>query len=182
MLRRHPREYDARSRALIILYFNRRYIRWKSKLRSNPNKGTLPPSDKLGFGHYFTDHMFVMDYTDAEGWHDARIVPYGPISLSPAASVFHYGTEVFEGLKAYRTPGRRACSCSVRGTTCARLNTLLRPSRPSAHRPRMTALRGHPAPLVKLDQDWVPSDPGTSLYIRPFLFSTDPDSGAARRA
>ncbi len=104
MLRRHPREYDARSRALIILYFNRRYIRWKSKLRRIRTRATLPPSDKLGFGHYFTDHMFVMNYSDAEGWHDARIVPYGPISLSPAASVFHYGTEVFEGLKAYRTP------------------------------------------------------------------------------
>ncbi len=74
------------------------------KVTKNPNKGTLPPSDKLGFGRSFTDHMFVMDYSDAEGWHDARIVPYGPISLSPAASVFHYGTEVFEGLKAYRTP------------------------------------------------------------------------------
>ena len=48
------------------------------KVTKNPNKGTLPPSDKLGFGHYFTDHMFVMDYSDAEGWHDARIVPLRP--------------------------------------------------------------------------------------------------------
>ena len=66
--------------------------------------GTLPPADTLGFGSVFTDHMFVMDYTDKDGWHDARIVPFGPISLSPAASVLHYGTEVFEGLKAYRRP------------------------------------------------------------------------------
>ena len=69
----------------------------------NPHPGTLPPSDQLGFGSVFTDHMFVMDYTEKDGWHNARIVPYGPISLSPAASVLHYGTEVFEGLKAYRT-------------------------------------------------------------------------------
>ena len=66
--------------------------------------GTLPPSDRLGFGTVFTDHMFLMDYSADQGWHDARIVPYGPISMSPAASVLHYGTEVFEGLKAYRRP------------------------------------------------------------------------------
>ena len=58
---------------------------------------------KLGFGHIFTDHMFVMNYDTGEGWHDARIVPYGEISLSPAAMCLHYGQEVFEGLKAYRT-------------------------------------------------------------------------------
>ena len=70
----------------------------------NPHPGTLPPSDQLGFGTVFTDHMFVMDYTEQDGWHNARVVPYGPIALSPAASVLHYGTEVFEGLKAYRRP------------------------------------------------------------------------------
>ena len=70
----------------------------------NTHPGTLPPSDQLGFGSVFTDHMFLMDYSAGKGWHDARIVPYGPISLSPAASVLHYGTEVFEGLKAYRRP------------------------------------------------------------------------------
>ena len=64
--------------------------------------GKLPPADRIGFGSVFTDHMFLMDYTDREGWHNARIVPFGPISISPAASVLHYGTEVFEGLKAYR--------------------------------------------------------------------------------
>ena len=70
----------------------------------NPNPGKLPPADQLGFGSVFTDHMFLMDYTDQNGWHNARIVPFGPISMSPAASVLHYGTEVFEGLKAYRRP------------------------------------------------------------------------------
>ena len=142
------------------------------KVTKNPNKGTLPPSDKLGFGHYFTDHMFVMDYSDAEGWHDARIVPYGPLSLSPAASVFHYGTEVFEGLKAYRTPDggvqlfRPWDNMARLNKSCDRIGL-----------PRINpdeALEGIRA-VVKLDQDWVPSDPGTSLYIRPFLFSTDPD-------
>ena len=59
---------------------------------------------KLGFGHIFTDHMFVMEYDTGKGWHDARIVPYGDISISPAAMVLHYGQEIFEGMKAYRTP------------------------------------------------------------------------------
>jgi branched-chain amino acid aminotransferase len=63
------------------------------------------PTDqsKLGFGNYYTDHMFLMNYDKGQGWHDARIVPYGPIELDPAAMCLHYGQEVFEGLKAYRS-------------------------------------------------------------------------------
>lgn len=134
--------------------------------------GTLPPADTLGFGSVFTDHMFVMDYTDKDGWHDARIVPFGPISLSPAASVLHYGTEVFEGLKAYRRPDstvqlfRPWDNVARLNKSCDRLSL-----------PQLDpddALQGIKA-LVALDQDWVPSAPGTSLYIRPFLYSTDPD-------
>ena len=68
------------------------------------NPGKLPETDELGFGKYFTDHMFLMDYSDTDGWHNARIVPFGPVSMSPAAGVLHYGAEVFEGLKAYRRP------------------------------------------------------------------------------
>lgn len=62
------------------------------------------PTGALGFGHIFTDHMFVMDYDEGKGWHDARIVPYQPLVLDPSALVFHYAQECFEGLKAYRTP------------------------------------------------------------------------------
>ena len=61
-----------------------------------------PDSSTLGFGKYFSDHMFVMDYTEGIGWHDERIVPYGPIPMSPASMVFHYAQETFEGLKAYK--------------------------------------------------------------------------------
>ena len=62
------------------------------------------PADesKLGFGRVFSDHMFVMDWTKDKGWHDAKIIPYGYLSISPASSVLHYGSEIFEGLKAYR--------------------------------------------------------------------------------
>ena len=94
--------------------------------------GKLPPADRLGFGSVFTDHMFLMDYTDREGWHNARIVPFGPISISPAASVLHYGTEVFEGLKAYRRPDG-----AVPVQTLGKRRTaepLLRPAGPAAYR------------------------------------------------
>ena len=134
--------------------------------------GTLPPADTLGFGSVFTDHMFVMDYTEQAGWHDARIVPYGPLSLSPAASVLHYGTEVFEGMKAYRRPDggvqlfRPWDNVERLNRSCDRLSLpQLDPD------DALEAIRR----LVEVDQDWVPSAPGTSLYIRPFLFSTDPD-------
>ena len=60
-----------------------------------------PKDSELGFGKLLTDHMFLLDYTAGKGWHDARIVPYGPLRLDPAAIVLHYGQEVFEGLKAY---------------------------------------------------------------------------------
>ena len=134
--------------------------------------GTLPPADTLGFGSVFTDHMFVMDYAEQAGWHDARIVPYGPLSLSPAASVLHYGTEVFEGMKAYRRPDggvqlfRPWDNVERLNKSCEQLSLpQLDPD------DALEAIRR----LVEVDQDWVPSAPGTSLYIRPFLFSTDPD-------
>ena len=133
--------------------------------------GKLPPADRLGFGSVFTDHMFLMDYTDREGWHNARIVPFGPISISPAASVLHYGTEVFEGLKAYRRPDG-AVQLFRPWENVARLNR----SCDRLGLPRIDERDGLQAirELVRTDAAWVPSAPGTSLYIRPFLYSTDP--------
>jgi len=137
----------------------------------NPHPGQLPPADRLGFGSVFTDHMFLMDYADETGWHDARIVPFGPISLSPAANVFHYAAEVFEGLKAYR----RADG----GVQLFRPWENMKRLNASAQRmglpliPEADALQAVKA-LVGIDRSWVPSAPGTSLYIRPFLFASDP--------
>ena len=68
------------------------------------NRKEKPDFNKLGFGKYFTDHMFIMDYNEGMGWHDARVVPYQNLSIDPACMVFHYAQEMFEGLKAYRTP------------------------------------------------------------------------------
>lgn len=133
--------------------------------------GTLPPSDQLGFGTVFTDHMFLMDYSADKGWHDARVVPYGPITMSPAASVLHYGTEVFEGMKAYRRPDG-GVQLFRPWENVARLNR-------SCERLGLPQLDPDDAlqaikTVVKVDENWVPSDPGTSLYIRPFLYGTDP--------
>ena len=63
-----------------------------------------PRDEELGFGRYFTDHMFLMDATADQGWHNPRVVPYGPLTLEPSAAVLHYSQEIFEGLKAYRSP------------------------------------------------------------------------------
>ncbi|MDR0841716.1 MAG: branched-chain amino acid aminotransferase [Christensenellaceae bacterium] len=130
------------------------------------------PSDKLGFGRVFTDHMFAMQYTAQEGWHNPRILPYAPLSLSPAAAVLHYGAEVFEGLKAYR----RADG----GIQMFRPQDNLRRLNDSAERlclPQIDEALALEAmrQLVELDASWVPADNGASLYIRPFLFATDPD-------
>lgn len=133
-----------------------------------------PDESALGFGQYFTDHMFMMDYTRADGWHNARIVPFGELSLHPACTVFHYGAEIFEGMKAYRTE-----SGSIRlfrpEQNFARMNS-------SAERMRLPIIDEKFAlkaltELIKIDADWVPHSPGTSLYIRPFLFGADPKLG-----
>ena len=141
------------------------------KFEQNLHPGTLPPADQLGFGSVFTDHMFLMDYHEGQGWHDARIVPFGPITMSPAASVLHYGTEVFEGLKAYRRPDG-GVQLFRPWENMARLNRSCR----RLGLPELDPDDGLQAieTLVSTDRYWVPDAPGTSLYIRPFLFSLDP--------
>ena len=142
-------------------------------------KTTAPkqkPQDesKLGFGRVMTDHMFLMNYNAGQGWHDARIVPYGPLELDPSSMVLHYAQEVFEGLKAYRW-----ADGSVH---------MFRPEENARRMQRSNERMCIPAiaeedfvqavkTLVKLDQDWVPHQEGTSLYIRPFVFATDAHLG-----
>lgn len=128
-----------------------------------------PPADQLGFGRYFTDHMFVASYSKAQGWHDAKVVPYGPLAIDPGAAVLHYGQALFEGLKAFRHKDGVAVF------------------RPRFNWKRMTdgaarlCMEAPPEELwqqglrelLKVDRDWVPSAPGTSLYIRPTLIATE---------
>ena len=138
-------------------------------------KTTAPkakPADesKLGFGKIFTDPMFLMNYDEGQGWHDARIVPYAPIPLDPSAMCLHYGQADFEGMKAYRTADGKI-QLFRPDQNMARLNV----SNDRLCIPKIDekfAIEAIKA-LVKVDEDWVPSAEGTSLYIRPFIFATD---------
>lgn len=132
-----------------------------------------PDPDNLGFGRYFTDYMFTMDW-DKTGWHNAQIMPYGNLELSPASTVFHYGAEVFEGMKAYRRPDG--------GVQLFRPQENARRIRRSAERIRIPQVPEDifieaVEKLVALEKDWVPSEAGTTLYIRPFVIGTDQTLG-----
>lgn len=129
-----------------------------------------PDNSNLGFGRFFTDHMFIMDYKEDEGWHDARIVPYGPFDMDPACAVLHYGQAVFEGMKAYRSSEGKIL--------------LFRPEQNMARLNRSNQRMSIPQfdeefaleaiqKLVAVDQDWIPRAPGTALYLRPFVIGTD---------
>ena len=133
-----------------------------------------PDWNNLGFGKIFTDHMFVMDWSSDQGWHDARIEPFGPLVLHPAATVFHYGAEIFEGLKAYRRPDGEV-QLFRPWENMKRLNASAeRLSLPQVDEAfALEALKK----FVALEKDWVPSLPGTSLYLRPFLFGNDETLG-----
>ncbi len=132
------------------------------------------PTEVKGFGQLFTDHMFVMDFDKGTGWHDARIVPFDNITLHPAATVFHYGAEVFEGLKAYRRADGKV-QLFRPYENAKRINN-------SAERIRLPQIDEDffvkaIETLVKLDEAWVPKNFGESLYIRPFLFGADETLG-----
>ena len=133
-----------------------------------------PDQKNLGFGKYMTDYMFVMDWDREKEWHDARIVPHEPMLLDPACVALHYAQETFEGMKAYRTKEGK-----------------IQLFRPEMNAKRMIKSNERlcmpPVPvdmfveaveeLVKVEKDWVPSEPETSLYIRPFMFATESSLG-----
>ena len=134
------------------------------------------PADEsaLGFGQHFTDHMFLMNYLPDRGWHDARIVPYGPLTLDPASTALHYGQEVFEGLKGYRGQDGSVRLFRHRDNL-ARLNR-------SADRLMIPpvdvdVLSEGIRQLVLLDKEWIPTSEGCSLYIRPNIIGIDPFLG-----
>lgn len=143
------------------------------ELTKNPRPKPADPS-KLGFGKIFTDHMFVMNYDEGEGWHDARIVPFGPIELSPAAMCLHYGQSVFEGMKAYRAVDGRILLFRPE-KNMERLNS----SNKRLCIPLVDEEFSRIAieKLVSVEKDWIPSAEGTSLYIRPFIIGIDPQIG-----
>ncbi len=140
----------------------------------NPKDKPIDES-KLGFARTFSDHMFIVEYDEGQGWHDARIVPYGPLCLDPASPIFHYAQEIFEGTKVYKLADGEIGSFRLRDNA-RRMNR-------SADRICMPALDEDfqveaISRLVDLDRDWVPSSEGTSLYIRPTMISDGSSLGA----
>lgn len=145
------------------------------KVEKTTNPKPLPAKDNpLTFGTIFTDHMFIMNYNPEKGWHDERIVPYQPISLDPSAMVFHYGQEMFEGLKAYRTKeGKVQLFRPEKNAERANHSNerLCIPEIPEED--FVEAVKA----VVKIDEAWIPDREGTSLYVRPFVIATDPFLG-----
>ena len=139
------------------------------KIRTT-NKKNKPDENNLGFGKYFTDHMLIMDYDEGEGWHDARIVPYAPISLDPASCVLHYAQMMFEGMKAYLTTENKV-NLFRPYMNAKRLNvTNERMCIPYIDEDLFVDLVKE---FVDFERDWVPKKEGTALYIRPFIISDE---------
>ncbi|MBI5576551.1 MAG: branched-chain amino acid aminotransferase [Deltaproteobacteria bacterium] len=143
---------------------------------ATPSQRRAKPADEssLGFGKIFSDHMFLMEYGQEHGWRNARIVPYGPITLDPAAMVFHYGQEIFEGLKAYRGAGGGICL----------FRPLMNFERMNRSASRLCMQEVPPevqlqavSELLRVDRDWIPVSRGTSLYIRPTMIAIEPGLG-----
>ena len=134
----------------------------------------LPADDKLGFGKHFSDHMFLMNYSPEQGWHDPRVVPYAPFEMDPSSMVFHYAQEIFEGMKAYRTADgtiqlfRPEENARRLNSSCQRMCI------PQVDEELFVAAVKK---LVEVDARWVPHSEGTSLYIRPFIIATDASLG-----
>ena len=141
----------------------------------NPSQTRVPAADRArileapGFGQVFTDHMITLRWTAERGWHDGKLEPYGPFSLDPATAVFHYGQELFEGLKAYRQSSGSIVMFRPRANA-ARFNVgCRRMAMPEL--PEETFLRALEL-LVAQDKDWIPAGEGNSLYLRPFMIAT----------
>ncbi len=141
----------------------------QSKLSSLPDD-----ESKLGFGQYFSDHMFKMDYSPEQEWHSRRIVPYGPLDLDPAAMVLHYGQECFEGLKAYRGVDGGVRLFRYRDNLQRLLNSARRLCMPEFD---IEEVCDGLKRLVLLEQEWIPRTEGCALYIRPNYIATDPFLG-----
>lgn len=143
-------------------------------VQKTDNPKPKPDWNNLGFGNYYTDHMFVLDYTQGKGWHDPRIVPYAPLVLDPATMVLHYGQATFEGLKAYKAPDGRILLFRPYDNARRMNNSNERLCIPTLD-PEffVKAIRS----LIEVEKDWIPEAEGTSLYIRPFVIATDPHLG-----
>lgn len=144
--------------------------KYEFKLTRTTSPKQKPNPDTLRFGKTFTDHMLIMDWSPDKGWHDGRIVPYGPLELDPAACVLHYSQQMFEGLKAYKTEDGRILLFRPDMNAKRTNKTNERMCIPEL--PEDLFIEAVKA-IVDVERDWVPSKPGTSLYIRPFIFADE---------
>ena len=128
------------------------------------------PTGALGFGKYYTDYMFVMDWDAGQEWHDARVVPYGPLEFDPASMVLHYAQETFEGMKAYRTKDGKVQLFRPEMNAKRFANSNKRLSMPTLP---VDMFVDAVKTIVKYSEDWIPTGEGESLYIRPFMFATE---------
>ena len=143
------------------------------KITKTDNPGTPPPDDKLGFGQFFTDHMFVMEYDEGKGWHDPAIVPFGPFSLSPATIMLHYGQATFEGLKAFNAGDRIQLfrpQANIERMNRSNERMCIPTLDPADHLQAISE-------LIRVDSGWVPKTEGTALYVRPTVIATEPFLG-----
>jgi branched-chain amino acid aminotransferase len=144
------------------------------KITLNPNAKDAATRDALvaegGFGKYYTDHMVMCEWSEKDGWGEPHLMPYGPISLDPATAVFHYGQEIFEGMKAYRQPDGSIALFRPTANAKRFANSAKRLALPEM--PVELFMETVEA-LVKQDAGWVPSKVGESLYIRPFMIATE---------
>ncbi len=134
----------------------------------------MPSEESLGFGRFFSDHMFIMDWEAERGWHDARIVPFANISLHPASTVLHYGAEIFEGLKAYRRADGGVQLFRPMENIRRMNNSADRMCMPKIDEKDMLEILTE---YVKIEERFVPHSFGTSLYLRPFMFGNDENLG-----
>ena len=144
------------------------------KITKAPVLKEKPDSSTLGFGKIFTDHMFMMDWNSEKGWYNARIVPFENLSIHPASTVLHYGSEIFEGLKAYRRADGKVQLFRPIENIRRMNNSAERLCLPQI--PEDLAMEVL-TKFVELEQDWTPSAEGTSLYLRPFMFGNDESLG-----
>lgn len=133
-----------------------------------------PDFKNLGFGKYLADYMFMMDYTEGKGWHDAVICPYGPIEFDPAQVVLHYAQETFEGMKAYKAEDGRVLLFRPEMNAIRMQNSNERICMPKID---VDDFIKAVAETVKANYDWIPSGNDTSLYIRPFVFAYESELG-----
>lgn len=133
-----------------------------------------PAEAELGFGRWFTDHLFRADWTPEAGWHDARVLPYAALPADPALSALHYGQSIFDGLKAFPRPGGAVALFRPRAHADRFVNSARRLAMPPIEPDLL--LEGVRR-LLREDAGWMPSSPGTALYVRPVMFATEPFLG-----